>query len=71
MLVSGRFAFALEPPGLDATWEKLCRPFGRSPKVVSDAYLAAFAIQGGYRLLTLDTAFGQFKGLTYERPAPA
>jgi hypothetical protein len=53
-----------------AEWERLCRPFGRSPKVVLDACLAAFAVAGGYRLVTLDGAFGRFDGLDpiAERP---
>lgn len=42
---------------------RFCLPFGASPKVVMDAYLAAFAVAGGYRLVTLDRAFVQFKGL--------
>jgi predicted nucleic acid-binding protein len=28
-----------------------------------DAYLAAFAMAGGYQLVTADKAFKQFKGL--------
>lgn len=67
-LASGRFHFVLEPPRLDPTWADFCRPFGRSPKVVMDAYLAAFSVAGGYRLVTLDKAFGQFKGLDWECP---
>ena len=63
MLASGRFAFTLEPPEFEATWEILCRPFERSPKVVMDAYLAAFARTGGFRLVTLDRAFSQFPDL--------
>ena len=63
LLASGRFALVLESPGLDVAWERLCRPFGRSPKVVMDAYLAAFALSGGYRLVTLDRAFAQFPKL--------
>jgi len=66
LLASGRFAFTLEPQGLDALWEKYCRPFQRSPKVVMDAYLAAFARAGGYRLVTLDRAFTKFAGLDHE-----
>ena len=69
LLDSGRFAFALEPPRLDATWADLCRPFAKSPKVVMDAYLAAFAVAGGYRLVSLDKAFRQYKGLEWENPA--
>ncbi len=63
LLASGRFALALEPMGLDPQWELLCRPFGRSPKVVMDAYLAAFALTAPYRLATLDHAFKLFPKL--------
>jgi predicted nucleic acid-binding protein len=28
-----------------------------------DAYLAAFALTGGYRMVTTDAAFKQFRGL--------
>ena len=69
MLASGRFAMTLESPGLDVAWERLCRPFGRSPKVVMDAYLAAFAISGGYRLATLDRAFEQYPKLVCIYPS--
>lgn len=69
MLASGRFSFVLEPPRLDATWASFCRPFGASPKVAMDAYLAAFAVAGEYRLVTLDRAFAQFAGLACETPA--
>jgi toxin-antitoxin system PIN domain toxin len=68
LLASGRFCFAVEPMKLDATWNDFCRPFASSPKIVMDAYLAAFAVAGGYRLTTLDKAFAQFKGLDWERP---
>jgi len=63
LLASGQFAFTLEPRGLDPAWEQLCRPFQRSPKVVMDAYLAAFAHVGGFRLVTLDRAFSRFRGI--------
>jgi len=33
------------------------------PKVWMDAFLAAFAMTGGYQLVTTDRAFKQFKGL--------
>ena len=65
MLASGRFSFTMEPPEFEAMWELLSRPFKRSPKVVMDAYLAAFARAGGFRLVTLDRAFSQFPGLDY------
>jgi toxin-antitoxin system PIN domain toxin len=66
LLASGRFAFTLEPQGIDPLWERFCRPFRKSPKVVMDAYLAAFAKAGGYRLVTLDAAFVKFPGLDHE-----
>ena len=33
-----------------------------------DACLAAFAVAGGYRLVTLDRAFGRFHGLSWVMP---
>jgi toxin-antitoxin system PIN domain toxin len=63
LLRCGGFAFALEPRGVDVLWEQLCRPFKSSPKVVADAYLAAFAIAGTYTLVTLDEAFAKYEGL--------
>jgi toxin-antitoxin system PIN domain toxin len=66
LLASQRFSFAVEPPGIDSKWERLCRPFKNSPKVVMDAYLAAFSSVGGYRLVTLDRAFHQFEPVPVE-----
>jgi predicted nucleic acid-binding protein len=34
-----------------------------SRKLWMDAYLAAFALAGGYQMVTTDTAFRQFHGL--------
>jgi toxin-antitoxin system PIN domain toxin len=55
--------FAKEPEGIDKTWKGLCQPFPASPKVVADAYLAAFAIENGVSLATLDSGFRQFAGV--------
>lgn len=55
-----------EPPGLDARWKQLALRDTASPKLWMDAYLAGFAIEGGYRMVTTDTAFSQFKGLDLE-----
>ena len=71
LINSRRFTFVLEPAGLDAAWAGLCRPFKRSPKVVMDAYLAAFATAGGFTLVTLDQAFAQFRGLPVIVPVTA
>jgi toxin-antitoxin system PIN domain toxin len=69
LLKSGCFARVLEPRGLDVAWERFCRPFGHAPKVVMDAYLAAFAIAGDYTLVTLDEAFAKFRGVSLIIPA--
>ena len=68
LLKSGGFRRVLEPRGLDVEWERLCRPYERSPKIVMDAFLAAFAISGGYTLVTLDGAFAHFRGLSFLVP---
>ena len=63
LVKSGGFTRVLEPRGLDVEWERYCRPFKRSQKVVMDAYLAAFARAGGYTLVTLDKGFVLFDKL--------
>ncbi len=77
MLVDDRIAWrADEPAGLDVRWKQFAVRDTASPKLWMDAYLAAFAVAGGHRLVTTDTAFRQFRGLTLElvgasRPASA
>jgi uncharacterized protein len=49
-----------EAPGVYTLWCSLASSDRVSPKVWMDAYLAAFAIQGGMRMLTLDRDFNNF-----------
>jgi uncharacterized protein len=63
LLADPRVGFAREPDGLDETWQRLGARDTASPKAWMDAYLAAFAISGGYRLVTTDLAFRDFDGL--------
>ena len=49
-----------EAPGTLAQWRQLAARDTASPKVWMDAYLAAFAMAGGLRLVTLDRDFKQF-----------
>ncbi len=49
-----------EPPGLFGLWRTLAALDSASPKVWMDAYLAAFAIAGALRLVTLDKDFKNF-----------
>jgi predicted nucleic acid-binding protein len=73
LLADDRIVFrSEEPAGLEAQWRRLALRETASPKLWMDAYLAAFALAGGYRMVTTDTAFKQFGGLDLEllgRPA--
>ncbi len=61
---------AEEPAGLETRWERFAVCDTASPKIWMDAYLAAFALAGGYRMVTTDAAFKQFRGLDLELLAP-
>lgn len=50
-----------EPPGVLAHWRNLAALDTSSPKVWMDAYLAAFAMAAGLRLVTLDSDFKNFE----------
>lgn len=52
-----------EPPGLVERWRTWAVRPTSSSKLWMDAYLAAFADAGGYRMVTTDRGFGQFQGL--------
>ena len=58
-----RIHFAQEPAQLYAQWSVFAGANNATPKLWMDAYLAAVAITGGYRLVTTDKVFKQFKGL--------
>ena len=67
LLADDRIVFrSEEPAGLEALWRRFAVRGTASPKLWMDAYLAAFALSGGCRLVTTDTAFGQFGGLDVE-----
>jgi uncharacterized protein len=63
LLVDDRLMFrGEEPAGLDVRWKQFAARGTASPKLWM-AYLAAYALAGGHRLVTTDTAFRQFRGL--------
>jgi len=63
-LADDRIAFrADEPAGIEALWRRFAARGTSSPKLWMDAYLAAFALAGRYRMVTTDKAFRQFQGL--------
>lgn len=67
LLTDDRIVFrAEEPAGLDVRWKQYAVRDTASPKLWMDAYLAAYAIAGGHRLVTTDVAFRQFRGLDLE-----
>ena len=51
----------MEHPDTVARWRRLASCETASPKVWMDAYLAAFAIAGGLRLVSLDRDFRSFE----------
>jgi len=58
-----RISFAQEPLLLETAWRNYAQGRGFSPNVWSDAYLAAFALTGGYEVVTFDQGFAQFANL--------
>ena len=52
-----------EPLGLEPMWKEFAVRGTASPKLWMDAYLAAFALAGRFRMVTTDAAFRQFRGL--------
>jgi len=66
LLADERVEFVPEPPDLDQFFPALLRYPVPTGKLVSDAYLAAFANSRPCRLITLDTGYRQFRGLEIE-----
>ncbi len=67
LLADDRIAFRSEEPGgLEAQWRRFAVRETATPKVWMDAYLAAFALTAGCRMVTTDAAFKQFGGLDLE-----
>lgn len=52
-----------EPPDLERRWREYTAHDSASPKLWMDAWLAAFAVAAGCRLVTSDRAFRQFAEL--------
>lgn len=63
LLEDERVEFLAEPPGMDEVMPDLLRYRAPTAQLVSDSYLAAFAIASGLSLVTLDRGFRQSRGL--------
>jgi uncharacterized protein len=63
LLSDTRIDWADEPGGVESRWKDFAARGTASPKMWMDAYLAAFALAGKFRLITTDHGFQQYKGL--------
>ena len=54
-----------EPAGLDSHFQALTIAPALPHRLWTDAYLAAFAIAGGHRLVSFDADFARFPGLDF------
>lgn len=56
-------AFADEPTGIEAVWRSNTQGLAFSPKVWTDAYLAAFAELAGFEVVTFDQGFARYPSI--------
>ena len=66
LLLDERVEFAPEPQSFGSIFPGLLRYPTSTGKLVNDAYLAAFAIASGRKLVTIDSGFRQFAELDAE-----
>jgi toxin-antitoxin system PIN domain toxin len=59
-----RVVYSEEPDGLEATWRKYSVRRTFSPKLWNDVYLAAFAKEADFELVSFDRGLAQFKGVS-------
>jgi toxin-antitoxin system PIN domain toxin len=57
-----------EPPGLEDRLAAFIGADAVTPRLWTDAYLAAFALSAGLRMVSFDNDFGRFDGLVWYRP---
>jgi len=71
VLEDERFSFTVsEPPDLELSFRRFCHGQRFSPKLWTDAYLAAFAHAAGLTLVTFDRGFAIFPGLALSLLTP-
>lgn len=63
VLADERFREEPEPAGLVTTWRAMTRRLPRNSCADTDAYLAAFAVAGGWTLCTFDKGFARYRQL--------
>lgn len=67
LLADPLIGFADEPPGLEPVWRGFTQTASFLTHVWNDAYLAAFAVAGGYEVVTFDAGFAGFPGVRHAR----
>ena len=58
-----RLVFAMEPDGVESAWRQLMMQKGVGASSWTDAYLAAFAQEHSYELITFDAGFARWAKL--------
>jgi uncharacterized protein len=66
LLEDSRIVVIADPPNLDVHLRTFTMALKYSPKIWSDAYLAAIAMASGRRMITFDRGFRQYVGLEVE-----
>jgi uncharacterized protein len=66
LLLDERVEFVFEPKGMDQALPRFLNSRAPAGKQVNDAYLAAFASAAGWRLVTMDSRFREFRGVDVE-----
>jgi len=61
----GHVGFLHEAPGIEGEFKALTCQDGFSRRLWTDAYLAAFALSAGCRLVSFDSDFERFAGLDF------
>ncbi|MEM0965448.1 MAG: TA system VapC family ribonuclease toxin [Verrucomicrobiota bacterium] len=66
LMEDGRFFSVPEPSRLEVVWRETTSSLPAGQCAETDAYLAAFASAGEYRLSTFDKGFSRYAGLDWE-----
>lgn len=68
LMADERISYFPEPHGLESFWREFAGGQSQSPKLWTDAYLAAFASASGMQVVTFYEGFRQFDGLKLTIP---
>ena len=71
ILADERVRFEAEPPNIENAWVSLMSMSAASGSTWTDAYLAAFALEGDSRLISFDRGMRRWPGLALELLTPA